>query len=333
MIIVINFFKSKKTGLHSHNKDYYRTVFDTLEGLPVFFSPWWLDHVCGKNNWDLALSKDNGGNITGILPYFRQLIKGISVLSNPPLTPYLGAHLFYPDNQTSVTSKYSFENKTLESLISQLPKGVSYMNFNCTAGFDNWYPFYWQGYEQSIRYTYLLDLEKSSEEIFSGFNNTLKRQIKKAAENLKIHYSDDWSTLYDFLAANLKNHNQNVPLSRKSFGKLFNAIASQNHGKILEVRNEERVLAAVLLVWDELSAYCLVLGMDKNYIDHQGVKLLLWSSIKEAAKHAKVYDFEGSMLKKVERIFRSYGGTRTPYYNIRYYRNKWIKVGLTLFKK
>jgi hypothetical protein len=41
-----------------------------------------------------------------------------------------------------------------------------------------------------------------------------------------------------------------------------------------------------------------------------------WQSIKHAAHVTQRFDFGGSMLEPVERVFRSFGATQMPYFNI-----------------
>jgi len=60
------------------------------------------------------------------------------------------------------------------------------MNFSFHPGFKNWYPFYWERFKQSTRYTYILNDIKDHEALKKDFHNTLKRQIKKGAEEFQI---------------------------------------------------------------------------------------------------------------------------------------------------
>ena len=39
-------------------KELYRKLFSEDISTPVFFEPWWLDAVCGSDNWDAALRYD-----------------------------------------------------------------------------------------------------------------------------------------------------------------------------------------------------------------------------------------------------------------------------------
>jgi hypothetical protein len=66
---------------------------------------------------------------------------------------------------------------------------------------------------------------------------------------------------------------------------------------------------------------------------HDAVKELLWYSIRQAADRVNRYNFEGSMIGNVERVYRSFGGTRTGYYHFSWYRNRWIRTAMAFLNK
>jgi len=105
-------------------------------------------------------------------------------------------------------------------------------------------------------------------------------------------------------------------------------------GQILEARNEKgEIAASILLVIDREEAYCLALGKSGGMEDHNAVKLLLHESIIKAAERVSRYNFEGSMVENVERVFRSFGGERLAYFNLSRYRNRFLRALLIMFKK
>jgi len=77
----------------------------------------------------------------------------------------------------------------------------------------------------------------------------------------------------------------------------------------------------------------LGLGTSLKYGSNNSTKLLIWESIKYASQFVDKYDFEGSMLHGVERLYRSFGSKRTEYYELKKYKNKYFKVIFTLLNK
>jgi hypothetical protein len=77
-----------------------------------------------------------------------------------------------------------------------------------------------------------------------------------------------------------------------------------------------RVHAVVYVVWDERAAYYLMGGADPRLRTSGASSLLMWEAIMRARRVTDVFDFEGSMLRPVERFFRAFGGHQTPYLDV-----------------
>jgi hypothetical protein len=320
--------------LTATSKEIYKAYFEKPNELPLFYQPWWLDLLCGDKDWNVAMTFDKGGKPTAILPYCKRRFKGFNLLSNPPFSPYLGIRFFYPENLENRSSRYSFENKVMEQLIQQLPRDVFYMDLNFHPDFDNWYPFYFNGFKQSIRYTYILDNISDQEKIYSAFSQTLKRQLKQAEKNVTISSSQDSKALYEALSQSLQKQKIKVPVSSKQLQEITGALEERQLGEILIAKDhQDKILASMLLAWDQNQAYCLLLGMNDDRKQNNAVKLLLSNSIKRAAERVDNYNFEGSMIRNVERVFRSFGGKRTAYYRIFWYKNRWIRTLFAFFNK
>ena len=61
------------------------------------------------------------------------------------------------------------------------------------------------------------------------------------------------------------------------------------------------------------SAYYLLGGGDPELPTSGAHSFLLWEAIRFAASVTKRFDFEGSMVKGIERSFRSFGARQVPY--------------------
>lgn len=67
------------------NKDKYRDLLETETTIPIFSRDWWMDAVCGEDNWDVLLvEKDN--EIVASMPYYKK--KKIWVNCNYTATSY-----------------------------------------------------------------------------------------------------------------------------------------------------------------------------------------------------------------------------------------------------
>lgn len=297
----------------------------------MFHQPWWLDAVT-SGNWEVGISTNGNGDIIAAMPY--SLTKKYFRLAalQPFLTPYLGILFFYPPDLDKRVSVYSFENEHSKRIIEQLPKYLLYQRHAFSIDFKNWFPFYYKGFSQSSRYTYILSDIKNTELMLQGMTNNLKRQIRNAQKNCSVHETDNIHHVFDLTKETLRFKNVKYAMRNEVLEKLDHELSVRGQRKILIAKNEEGViLSGLYLCWDSRQAYLLGLGMKRNYSSSNSVKLVIWESIRIASEFVDTYNFEGSMVPEVETVFRSFGGEMTPYFEIRKYKNRLIRILLGLF--
>jgi hypothetical protein len=69
------------------NKTYYKDFCENNQ-LPIFFQPWWLNSLAGKDNWDVAIYRKSN-EIFGVLPYYHKKKLGFKFLGLPILSQHL----------------------------------------------------------------------------------------------------------------------------------------------------------------------------------------------------------------------------------------------------
>ncbi|MFT5920417.1 MAG: hypothetical protein ACI9FU_002236, partial [Granulosicoccus sp.] len=175
-----------------NNKAVYTSLSETEKRIPLFSSPTWLNAIA-PDNWDVAIAQ-KGDTILGVMPYFIKKKMGFSIITMPPLTPYLGPILFYPSGQKSGT-KLSFEKEIMEMLIAELPKTDKFIQY-FHPDITNALPFQWKNFEQSVRYTYLIPKGKSKTECWDDLQGNIRRIIKKAQEPFQVRETDDATEIH-----------------------------------------------------------------------------------------------------------------------------------------
>ena len=80
------------------NKIKYKEFCKLEEDMPIFSCDWWLDTVCGENNWDVALF-EKGGHIYASMPYYKLKKFNFYLSIMPILTQTLGIYIKYPRDQ------------------------------------------------------------------------------------------------------------------------------------------------------------------------------------------------------------------------------------------
>ena len=166
------------------NKEKYKE-FCNQTPLPIFSQNWWLDAVCGPNNWDVGII-EKGGEVVATLPYYLKRKGPFKIITMPPLTQTMGPWIKFPEDQKHAT-KLSYEKEIMNTLIEQLPT-VDYFCQNFHHTITNWLPFHWNNYTQTTRYTYVLNNIENTKTIYSDFNQAKKKNIKKASKLLTVKY-------------------------------------------------------------------------------------------------------------------------------------------------
>ena len=308
------------------NKSAYIELCQTEETIPLFMQKGWLDAVMTDgSSWQVVLAKDKKGLIIGALTFQMKQKWGLTVLSEPVLSPFCGVWMRQIALQKQ-SEYYHYTKKIIEALIVQLPP-YHFVHFRFSIDLTDWQPFYWAGFQQTTRYTYRLDL-KNTDNLYSNFNQNTQRNIHKAKQQYQIKESND---LDKFLAINNLTFNRQklknpIPYSVWQNVDLF--LNKNNLRKIYFAENTEGVVeAAVYIVLDKNTAYYLAGGTSENGRKQGATYLLLCQAIQDTkAQGLDIFDFEGSMLQGVESFFRGFNATLTPYFRVWKYKNRFLSI-------
>ena len=277
----------------------------------LFQEGWWLD-AAAPGKWD-AVEVEEGGTVVARLPFVLRRNRGISVLTQPGLTPTLGPWVA-PLEGASPTKQMAAEKERLAALVERLPPHHVFRQ-NFTPEATNALPFQWAGFDARVRYTYRLEGLDDLDAVHAGFADTLRRQIRKAQKTVEVGEGE----LEPFLALQRMTFGRQglQPPSEQLVRRLDEAAAARGARRILSATDAAgNTHAAIFVVWDERVAYYLMGGRDDAYANSAAMSLLLWEAIRLASGVSRAFDFEGSMIESIERFFRSFGGRRTPYLRV-----------------
>jgi lipid II:glycine glycyltransferase (peptidoglycan interpeptide bridge formation enzyme) len=293
-------------------KTAYRELCKTEASLPIFMRDWWMDAVCG-DDWDVLL-KEKNGNILAAMPLYTP-VKRISTI--PDYTQTLGIWFAPESKDTKYTTQIERRQAISKEFINQL-KDYKYFIQNFYHGFTDWLPFYWNGFKQTTRYTYILDNIKDTEKLYENFSQQTRRNLKNAREN-KITVRSGVA-IEDFLRIQSKTFERQYiknKQSEKILSRLITTAHERKQGEIFGGYDESgHIHAVAFVVWQESSAYYIAGGGDPQFRDSGAHTLALWDAIQYVSEFTDIFDFEGSMLPGVERFFREFGAKQTPYFQI-----------------
>ncbi len=298
----------------STKKQKYREFCTSQHNLPIFFYPEWLDITTSGGDWEVVITVDNAENITACLPYFLTKKYGQAAIIMPPLTPFGG--IFITQNNALKQESYIKNEKVLISeLIASLPNNIVYYSQSFYYNFNNWLPFYWQKYQQTTRYSFVIeDMKQWS---LADVATNIRNKIKKASQELEIKELDDPSIVYQQLFSVLQHKGIQLSLSKETFITLDRWLNANNKRLILgAVDHSGHVYASIYLVFDQDKAYSLMIGSDVSLRQNGSVPFLIYHAILAAQKRCTTFDFEGSMLESLFDLFAGFGGSLKPYYRI-----------------
>jgi Acetyltransferase (GNAT) domain len=278
----------------------------------LFAAPWWLDAVTG-GGWEEVRAELPDGS-AGRLPFVRRRQLGLTALSQPALTPTLGPRLTGLPERTD--KRLGAEKKLMTELIARLPSHDVFSQ-GFTPALTNWLPFHWAGFQATVRYTYRLPAVDDPERLWGGLSSDHRRKVRRAARELEVRHELDVGRLYELAAGTLRGKGVAIPYDHALLARIDRAGARRDARRVLAAADPAgRVLAAVLLVWDDDWVYYLLGGRDPEADSTGALRLLQWEGVRLAASLERGFDFEGSMVEDVERVFRGFGAEQVPYLHV-----------------
>jgi len=290
----------------------------------IFCRSWWLDAVCPNGYEILTLRK--GDRIVAGMPLVRRRRLAYEAIGMPPLTQTLGV-LLAPPTAEKYERQLSGEMELLRALVAAIPRADHFVA-QCHHSFANWLPFYWAGYRQTTRYTYVIEDLTDPEAVFANFAYSKRKNIKKAERLVQVREDMPPRDFYDHHATSLRKAGDTIVYTYELFERIHRATHQHNAGKTwLAVDVDGHIHSAIFVVFDPRAAYYLISTIDPDCRSSNSATLLVKRAIEYVATRTKRFDFEGSMIQNVERSFRSFGARQIPYFRIyRDRRNPLVKA-------
>lgn len=278
----------------------------------IFQQPWWLD-AAAPGRWAEAVVEGDG-DVLARLPYVMRGRAGARVLTQPPLTATLGPWTAKPQRGSAARAA-SAEQELLTELETRLPHAQAFRQ-SFSPQVLGALPFYWAGYRLEMRYTYRIVGPVSEEALWDGLSGNVRGHIRKARKHVEIREDLGLDVFHEVWAGTFRRQGLGDP----DFGRLERieaACAGRDARTILFAQDDVgRVHAVAYVVWDRHGAYFLISGGDPELRKSGAQSLLLWEAMVRSLALTDVFDFEGSMLKPVERFFRDFGASQTPYLHV-----------------
>jgi hypothetical protein len=276
----------------------------------IFEQPWWLDSVAPGAWSDVVIRR--GEHVVGRLPYAHRRRFGLETITQPPFTQTLGPWLATGDGKYA--RRLENENRVLGELIQGLPP-FDVFRQSFAVSLTNWLPFYWAGFQATVRYTYRIEDLSDLDRVQSDFQEHVRRSIRKARRTVEVVPDGPLDELVRLDAQTYARRGRRQPDAL--IRRIDAACAARGARRILAaVDARGRTHATLLVVWDDRTMYALVNARDAELQDSGANSLLYWEGMRLAAQVSRVFDFEGSMVEPIARFFRAFGGRQVPYLRV-----------------
>jgi len=293
--------------LTSKNKKIFRTLCSKEISIPIFSQAWWLDAVCGKDNWNVVLV-EKGGVVQAAMPYYMPKPGFIRM---PPLTQNMG--VWYRLANGKEYKQLYREKELANMLIDALPP-FQYFAQNFHYSIVNWQAFYWRKFKQTTRYTYIIPDISDLDAVVTNFSHAKRKNLKKAEKKVTIHFDLDKQSFYDNHVLTLGKQGAKIQYSRDLFYRIYDAAYENNNCRtIYATDSNDNLHSALFVVWDSMSAYELISSIDPDFRNSGSATLLTREIIRYVSQYVSTFDFEGSMIETVADSFRQFGSTAMPY--------------------
>ena len=160
----------------------------------IFLEQWWLNAVAGENAHTATYKKN--GDCFARLNFVRSRKRGLTRLYTPQLTQFSG--LFLKPKEAKYAKVLSYQKECIEGVLNDLPP-FDIASFNLDPTLLNGLPFFWEGFNLNVAYTYILKAYITEEEVWSGCMENIRTDVRKARKSVEISFNSPLSVLLELV--------------------------------------------------------------------------------------------------------------------------------------
>jgi lipid II:glycine glycyltransferase (peptidoglycan interpeptide bridge formation enzyme) len=279
----------------------------------IFYTTEWTK-LFGDNITAYGIYNDNDELIGGFNLYKINKY-GLSIYKDPAYAPTTGPFLkTTTQNPASLMTSW----KETLSLIANFLDNLNYsvISISIDRNIIDMQHFIWNKFKVSPRYTYIIDLNQSIEQISINLSKKNRHCIKKALnEGLIAEKITDMSIVKGLVLKTFAR--QKTKINELSLDRLLFEFANSDNSYAFVTFNNSMPIATTFFVYDKYTTYAILGGYDHENKHYSANTISDWEGLKYAKNLGlKYFDFEGSMIPQVEKYMRGFGGQLTPYYRL-----------------
>lgn len=273
----------------------------------VFCRSWWLRAMGDVQ----VLGCFSGSVLVAGIPLYWATRYGVRVCVMPRLTHIWGVVMRPLAGKTgTVIARETQILRLFATRLSHLRVFVQAFH----PSLSSWLPFYWSGFRQTTRFTFIIDDLTDRDRLWNALSATVRRQILRAGKAGIEVVPCSGTDVYRCESQSYLRHRKSPPHSEALVRTIADtAMQNRSGGCFAAVDRDGKPRAAWLHVWDSQSTYDLVGGRDDSVEGSDGNVLLTWHAIKCASQRSRSFDFAGSMVEGIAHFNRGFGAKPVPY--------------------
>jgi hypothetical protein len=289
----------------------YRQVCDQHGSL--FADPAWAQ--CFGANVRLCGIFTGNNVLTGGFLYAKSSMKGYPYFTNLPFTPSIA--LFYINAAENPSNRLGTDKEILEAVATFFSRfRLPVQRFCLPPMVKDMQPFFWKGFKVIPHLTYRVDLKRPETDLYANLSAKLRNNIKKAkSDGITVRRITDYSECEPMI---LNTYSRNgIGVDYEYIRNIIHRFATPDNSFAFGSFQDEVLIATSFFLHDKNTAYYL-LGGFHDTLKHEGAGAWsIWEGITTAkSKGLMVFDFEGSMIPRIEKYFRGFGGDLVSYLTI-----------------
>ncbi len=167
----------------------------------------------------------------------------------------------------------------------------------------------------SDRDNYVLSLGKNYENIFSGYNDNTKRNLKKAEQaGVRVAKNIDIEKIIELAIDQMKTYGAESKKNLARFQKLYNHL---EHNKEVETygvfSKEDMLIASAVFIVSKHRSYYILVGNHPDSKATGASHALIDEFIRDHAGQQMVLDFEGSDIPNLAFFYSGFGAVKETY--------------------
>jgi hypothetical protein len=295
-------------------------------GFEVFQTPDALEVLDAHTDSKLHLyGVFNGDHPVALFPLFvMDRPVGRTVFSPPPdfSVPRMGPIL---NPNSPKRSKRERINQTLvEGVLDELDGDASTTLFRVLAPleYEDPRPFQWRDMTVDPKFTYVVRMEDSTEDVLSNFSRSLRREMTSLADldvTIEREGLDAALRVYDDVVDRYEDQDETAPMTRGFVRDLVRKLNDRVRVYVAREDDGDRYLGGIIALYSNDLAYYWQGGVRRSYESVSVNNLLHYEIIDDLVNDPSLesvsgYDLVGANTERLCEYKGKFGGELSPYY-------------------